>query len=158
MTQFTLTPIGSVEYSGGRPFIRLAPGLAPALQGLEGFSHLQVLWWFDRCDDDASRAVLSTARPYRRGPEHMGAFATRSPQRPNPLALTTVEVLELDAAAGCIEIAYTDAAPGSPVLDLKPYTPSLDRVEKPRVPAWCAHWPKSTETSGGFDWGAEFNF
>jgi hypothetical protein len=44
------------------------------------------------------------------------------------------------------------------VLDLKPYTPSIDRVESPSVPEWCDHWPKSYEESGGFDWEAEFNF
>lgn len=45
-----------------------------------------------------------------------------------------------------------------PVLDIKPYTPSLDRVETPNVPEWCSEWPKSTEESGNFDWESVFNF
>lgn len=47
---------------------------------------------------------------------------------------------------------------GSPVLDIKPYTPSLDRIEAPGVPQWCSHWPKSLEEAGCFDWEEEFNF
>ena len=55
-------------------------------------------------------------------------------------------------------LAYIDAENGTPVLDVKPYTPSLDRVERPDVPGWCAHWPKSAEASGDFDWEKVFNF
>lgn len=88
----------------------------------------------------------------------MGVFATRSPLRPNPLALTAVSVLDLDNQTGIIKIAYIDANDGTPVLDIKPYTPSLDRVENPQVPSWCDHWPKSVETSGAFNWAEEFNF
>ena len=75
----------------------------------------------------------------------MGIFATRSPIRPNPIALTAVEKLHIDYEKGVVQIAYIDANDGSPVLDIKPYTPSLDRIEAPEVPAWCAHWPKSLE-------------
>ena len=88
----------------------------------------------------------------------MGIFATRSPQRPNPIALSVAEILYIDHEAGVIYIAYADARQGSPVLDLKPYTPSLDRVEHPQVPDWCGHWPRSLEESGDFDWENEFNF
>ena len=88
----------------------------------------------------------------------MGIFATRSPARPNPIALTAVEVIQIDYENGIIRIAYTDANDGTPVLDLKPYTPSIDRVESPDVPDWCAHWPKNVEESGDFDWENEFNF
>lgn len=55
-------------------------------------------------------------------------------------------------------IAYIDANDGTPVLDIKPYTPGLDRVEKPGVPDWCCHWPESLEESGEFNWENEFNF
>lgn len=45
-----------------------------------------------------------------------------------------------------------DAEDGTPVIDIKPYTPSFDRVESPIVPDWCASWPKDVETSGDFGW------
>ncbi len=53
----------------------------------------------------------------------MGVFATRSPQRPNPIALSVAQVLRIDQEAGRIWIAYSDAEPGTPVLDLKPLYP-----------------------------------
>ena len=86
----------------------------------------------------------------------LGTFATRSPERPNPIALSCAGVTYLKE--GRIGLDYLDAEAGSPVLDLKPYIPSLDRVEAPGVPDWCSHWPSSVETSGDFDWGAEFRF
>ena len=45
---------------------------------------------------------------------------------------------------------------GTPILDIKPYQPSFDRVEHPESPAWCAAWPHSVETSGAFDWASVF--
>lgn len=158
MQRFTLTPIGHVEIREERMFIRLEPEYLPALEGLNGFSHINVLWWFHESDVPDCRKVLSAPQPYKHAPETMGIFATRSPVRPNPVALTTAEVLAMDLEKGMIELGYIDANDGSPVLDIKPYTPSLDRVEAPHVPSWCAHWPKSLEESASFDWSGEFNF
>lgn len=129
-----------------------------AARGLDGFSHIQILWWFDKCDDSASRGTLIETSPYKKGPREIGVFATRSPQRPNPIALSCAQIAYIDEANGAIGLYYADADDGSPVLDIKPYTPSLDRIESPSVPGWCAHWPKCAEDSGDFDWGSEFNF
>ena len=101
---------------------------------------------------------MEAEQPYKNAPGIMGIFATRSPARPNPLALTAAEVLQLDLKKGIIRIDYTDANDGTPVLDIKPYTPSMDRVESPKVPEWCGHWPKSREESADFAWENEFNF
>ncbi|WP_307719668.1 hypothetical protein [Paenibacillus thiaminolyticus] len=57
------------------------------------------------------------------------------------MALSTARVTAIDEENGIIQLAYIDAYEGSPALDEKPYTPSLDRVEIPHVPDWCAHWP-----------------
>ena len=62
----------------------------------------------------------------------MGVFATRSPARPNPIAMTASEVINIDFASGIIRVAFIDADEDTPVLDIKPYTPSFDRVE-PRM-------------------------
>lgn len=78
----------------------------------------------------------------------MGVFATRSPVRPNPIALTTSEIISIDFNKGIIRVTFIDANDNTPVLDLKPYTPSFDRVETPGIPAWCSEWPRSTEASG----------
>lgn len=158
MGSFTVNQIGviCVDREGFR--IKLEPGCRKAMSGLEGYSHLQVLWWFSRCDNEPSRAKRTEQKPYVNGPEVLGIFATRSPERPNPIALSCVTVTSFDAANGILHLAYIDAHDQSPVLDIKPYTPSLDRVEAPEVPGWCRHWPKNVETSGDFDWASEFNF
>ena len=158
MKTYQVNSIGTIRCGAQGTFLCLDKPFIPALLGLEGFSHLQVLWWFSDFDSDPYRTVLQTPQPYKNGPEQMGIFATRSPVRPNPIGLTTVEILHVDAARGLIEIAYIDAHASSPILDLKPYTPSFDRLATPRVPVWCAHWPMSLEASETFDWEAEFNF
>lgn len=101
------------------------------------------------------RDTLDMAKPYKSAPETMGVFATRSPFRPNPIALTAAQILEIDYAGGKIRLAYIDAEDGSPVLDIKPYSPCLDVVQTAQTPAWCAHWPKSLEESAVYDWSAE---
>lgn len=150
--------IGTICNNEKGTFIKLDPQYIPALQALDGFSHLNILWWFSDFDTAEARAILETEQPYKNAPEVMGIFATRSPLRPNPLALTTVEVIHIDEELGLLQIAYIDANDNTPVLDIKPYTPSYDRVEKPGVPDWCAHWPYSLETSADFAWEEVFNF
>lgn len=59
---------------------------------------------------------------------------------------------------GIIGLAYIDADNGTPVIDIKPYTPSLERVENPSLPEWCSNWPNNVEESGDFDWSTVFNF
>ena len=155
---YQLNAIGKVKNDENGAFIQLAPEYISGLQALDGFSHINVLWWFSDCDNEADRHELQTQQPYKDAPEVMGVFATRSPARPNPIALTASEVIDIDFASGIIRVAFIDANDNTPVLDIKPYTPSFDRVETPGVPAWSSGWPKSTEASGEFDWGQVFNF
>lgn len=158
MNGFEVQQIGMVRVGDDGTCIELEKKYIPALQALDGFSHINVLWWFSGFDDAASRSVLQTEQPYKNSPETMGIFATRSPVRPNPIALTASEVLSIDHETGVIRLAFIDAEDGTPVLDIKPYTPSFDRVENPAVPSWCSNWPKSTEESGLFNWEEVFLF
>ncbi|WP_371363892.1 hypothetical protein SRRS_47810 [Sporomusa rhizae] len=158
MTQFYVKPIGKIRICDEGMFVDVDKQYIQALKELKGFSHLVVLWWFTECDTEKSRSILEIKNPYKNAPAVMGTFATRSPERPNPVAISTAEILYLDEVKGVIQIAYIDANDGSPIIDLKPYTPSLDRVQMPGVPAWCSHWPKSLEESGKFDWENELNF
>lgn len=158
MKQFQVSPIGTIHHSGEGSCIQVDPAYIPALKALDGFSHINVIWWFDQLDDERSRSLLQTEQPYKGAPQIMGIFATRSPQRPNPLALTAAQVVSLDQEAGIIGLAFIDADENTPVLDIKPYTPSFDRIENPEVPCWCSHWPRSSEESGDFDWDEVFQF
>lgn len=155
---YTLNSIGRIRNNEGEAFIELDKKYIPALKALEGFSHINVLWWFDKFDNDEARAVLEADQPYKKAPKKMGIFATRSPIRPNPIALTAVEVIGIDYERGIINIAYIDADDNTPLIDIKPYTPSLDKIDTPSVPKWCSHWPESLEKSADFDWEKEFNF
>ena len=158
MDGINLNPIGKIENGDSGARIVLDSAFRAGLKGLSGYSHVQVLWWLDKCDNPRDRGTLVETKPYKKGPDEIGVFALRSPERPNPIAVSNAAVAYVDAAAGTVGLRWIDAADGSPVLDLKPYTPSIDRVERPVTPGWCAHWPKSVEESGGFDWAAEFNF
>lgn len=158
MCNYGVKPIGRVCVERDGAYIALDKAYAPALAGLSGFGHVQVIWWCSGCGEAAARMALQEVQPYRKGPAVLGTFATRSPARPNPIAISCAQVTYVDAENAVIGLAYIDAWDGTPVLDIKPYTPSLDRVESPAVPDWCAHWPGSVEASGEFDWEAEFTF
>ncbi len=158
MQTYEVHPIGKISVRDEGFFVELEQAYIPALKGLDGFGHINVLWWFSEHDSAQMRSVLEAPQPYKGAPPVMGIFATRSPIRPNPVALTPAEVIHIDYEKGVVQIAYIDANDGSPVIDIKPYTPSLDRVESPKVPDWCAQWPMSLEESGEFDWESVFNF
>ena len=93
--------------------IEIAPAFEAGLADIDGFSHLLVIWVFDRVD-----GVELTAWPPAGDRPH-GVFATRSPQRPNPIGLTTVQLLGRE---GCrLRVAGVDMLDGTPVLDIKPH-------------------------------------
>ena len=100
---------------------------ADALRGLEGFSHLWLVWVFDQ----AIRETWSpTVRPPRLGGnQRMGVFATRSPFRPNPIALSSVKLSSIQQTADfgtVLKIRGADLMDGTPILDIKPYIPYAD--------------------------------
>jgi len=158
VNEIKVFPIGKIEVSQDEMKIVLDGQYRAGLRGLEDFGHVQVLWWMDGCDNPSDRAALVQQKPYTKGPEILGAFAVRAPERPNPIAVSNAPIAYVDEEHGIVGLYYIDAFNGSAVLDLKPYTPSIDRIENPRVPDWCSHWPGSFEDSADFDWGAEFHF
>ena len=101
---------------------------ADALRGLEGFSHLWLIWEFSANTDRGE--WQPTVRPPRLGGnERMGVFATRSPFRPNPLGLSCVEIesIEIDTSEGpVIHVRGADLMSGTPIYDIKPYVKYAD--------------------------------
>ena len=99
---------------------------AEAVRGLEGFSHLWLIWHIDRNGDKWS----PTVRPPRLGGNRrLGVFATRSPFRPNPIGLSCVELekVDLDAPNGpVVHVRGADLVDGTPIFDIKPYVPYCD--------------------------------
>ena len=109
MEQYQLKPIGTVRNDESGTWIVLEPEYIPGLEALEGFSHINVIWWFSGHDREKDRSVLRTEKPYRDGPGVMGVFATRSPLRPNPIALTAAEIIHTDQEKGLIRVTFLDA-------------------------------------------------
>jgi tRNA (adenine37-N6)-methyltransferase len=108
-------------------------GLAGALEGIEDFSHIVVLYWAHRLPPEAR----STTKVHPLGspdfPE-VGVFATQSPARPNPILTTTVRLLS--RRGNVLRVTGLDALDGSPVLDIKPHAPGRDDIEGIRLPDW----------------------
>jgi tRNA-Thr(GGU) m(6)t(6)A37 methyltransferase TsaA len=97
--------------------IELLPDFEPGLTDIEGFSHLYVIWVFDRSEGSSLTATPpSDNRPH-------GVFATRSPQRPNPIGLTVVELLGREGTS--LRVRGVDMLDRTPVLDIKPYLSSV---------------------------------
>lgn len=98
-----------------------------ALRGIEGFSHLWLIWEFS---ENAGRPWSPTVRPPRLGGNvRLGVFATRSPLRPNPLGLSCVklEAVELRGPDGpLLRVSGADLMDGTPIFDIKPYVPYAD--------------------------------
>lgn len=106
-----------------------------ALRGIEEFSHLWLIWIFDRTERET---WSPTVRPPRLGGNtRIGVFATRSPFRPNPVGLSCVKLLRVEKGSegSVLKVAGADLVNGTPILDIKPYLPYTD----------CR-----TEATGGF--------
>jgi len=127
-------PIGVVKRQDDRAIIELRPELAPALDGLTGFSHVWVFYWFHENDRPEERATLKV-HP-RRNPANplTGVFATRAPVRPNLIGFSCCRIAGVKD--NILEVDGLDAREGSPVLDLKPYIPKSDAVPEAKVPEW----------------------
>ena len=106
---------------------------ADAFAGLEGFSHVEVLFVFDRVNPDL---VCRGARHPRGRADwpRVGIFAQRAKDRPNRLGSTVCELVGVDGTA--IEVRGLDAVAGTPVLDVKPYLPGFAPRGDVREPAW----------------------
>lgn len=96
------------------------PPYRPGLAGLERATHIILLTWFDR-----SPRNLIVQKPRHSG-RARGVFALRSPVRPNPVGIHVVRMLSLDLEQGIATIDAIDVLDGTPLLDIKPYLPSID--------------------------------
>lgn len=129
---FTFRPIGSIQSpykeSSSIPkglgvkhdaegLLKILPEFEPGLADIEGFSHLFVIWVFDRTDGfDLTACPPSDNRIH-------GVFATRSPRRPNPIGLTVVQLTRREGAN--LHVHGVDMLDATPILDIKPYLSSI---------------------------------
>lgn len=139
--KITLKPIGTAVNNVKKPTLTgwraletklvINRRLAKGLQGLERYSHVIVVYWMDR----EKECHLRHHPQNRADVPFVGVFACRCPQRPNPIAISTVRLL--GRAGNVVRVKGLDILNGTPILDLKPYTPQYDVVSSPvKVPAW----------------------
>jgi tRNA-Thr(GGU) m(6)t(6)A37 methyltransferase TsaA len=133
-TVFAMRPIGRVEKPEKRCLIVLDKKYQPGLLGLDKWSHVQVLWWFDKNDVPQKRAILQVHPRGNQQNPLTGVFACRAPVRPNLLALSLCKIISVND--NIIEVEQIDADANTPVLDLKPYAPGLDSASGVKTPDW----------------------
>ena len=112
--------------------IEIDPQLNEALEGLEGFSHIIVIYWMHRAVFDKKH--LKTHPMGNQVVALQGLFAVRTSKRPNPIGKSTVRLLERHG--NILKVQGLDAIDGSPVLDIKPYIPGYDSALDATVPNW----------------------
>jgi tRNA-Thr(GGU) m(6)t(6)A37 methyltransferase TsaA len=159
--EFRLKPIGYVRIEGEDPqtvdyYLDILKPYRAALKELDKFSHVMVFWWADQHDNEESRNILETTPPYGKNTPSTGIFATRSEYRPNPIAVTTVNILHVDQKKGLVKVPYMDAFHGTSIVDLKAYFPICDRVRDAHIAPWLIDWPEWYED--GAVWWAEQEF
>jgi tRNA-Thr(GGU) m(6)t(6)A37 methyltransferase TsaA len=116
-----------------RSDIALRDDLTPMLEGIDGYTHLIVIFAFDKVPESATRARLRPGSD-RRVPE-LGVLATRSQLRPSPVGVSVVRLLR--RRRNLLRVQGLDAIDGTPVLDIKPYYPNHDAVPDAGVPEWA---------------------
>jgi len=103
---------------------------ALGLDGIEDYSHVTIVYWMDK----EKECHLKHHPQGREDIPFVGIFACRCPQRPNRIAISTVELVK--RLGNSITVKGLDIVNGTPILDIKPYTPEYDKVGKAKVPKW----------------------
>jgi len=141
MEQITFKPIGIVKNSVKEPRfggfeeevseIIISEELTDALNGIEDYSHVIIVYLMDKVQ---KRVIIHKPQGNPEVPE-VGIFACRCPERPNPIAITTVPLLSREA--NTIKVKGLDILDGTPILDIKPYWPQYDEIKgEAKIPDW----------------------
>ena len=141
MSAICLKPVGYVKTDAVGDEIRnkkvvsrivFREDLTEALEGVEEFSHLFVLFWLHKMPDD-DKQIMKVHPRGRKDMPLLGIYATRTPRRPNPIGLTRVKLLNIEN--NILTVQGLDAYDGTPVIDIKPFD-NWDTTEEFKVPKW----------------------
>jgi tRNA (adenine37-N6)-methyltransferase len=119
------TPIQTIYAQGIEGQVVLDDPYHEALDDIEGFEHLWLIYWMDRTSEYRPRVM-----PYRDTKEH-GLFATRSPSRPNPIGMSIVRFMRREGSV--LYVQDMDMLDGTQLLDIKPYVPAFDSHSSSRA-------------------------
>ena len=122
-------PHGDKGWGEDTSRILLCPEHADGLGGLNGYSHIIILFWIHK-----SGEWTMPAKSHK--PARVKVFATRMPVRPNPIGLSVVKILNFSPETGEVLVKGLDALDGTPILDMKPYIPDFDSYPEATLPKW----------------------
>lgn len=138
----TIKPLGKAKNSVTKPTlpdwknvvteIVIDKRYTKGLDGIEDYSHVIVVYWMDK----EKECHLKHHPQGREDIPFVGIFACRCPQRPNRIAISTVKLV--GRKGNVLMVKGLDIVNGTPILDIKPYTPQYDKVVKAKVPSWVS--------------------
>lgn len=125
-------PHGNKGWNEDISTIVLYPEHAEEISGLDGYSHIIVLYWIHR----SGEWKMPEHNHKHHKPDYVKLFATRMPVRPNPIGLSVVKLHDISIDNGRILVKGLDALDKTPVLDIKPYIPNFDSYPEASLPEW----------------------
>lgn len=142
MDKISLNPIGYAKnsekeqrfgsFSGEVTEIIVDEKLTESLDGIEDYSHVIIIYWMDKIGE----SVIKHRPQGNPNVPVVGIFSCRCPQRPNPIAITTVKLLGREGNR--IKVEGLDILDNTPIIDIKPYWPHYDKVENEKIPNWVS--------------------
>lgn len=134
-----LSPLGIIHKTNGNYTLEIPDHFDAYIKALEGYSHIKIVWWFHKFEKEIYKKTLECDPPYENAPK-TGIFASRSPVRPNPIALTTAKIIRIDPITKRIHVSLLDCFDNTPLLGISPYEPSRDAISDCHLPHWLEHW------------------
>jgi len=135
----SLSKLGTICKIKGNYYLEIPENFDNYVRVLQGYSHIKIIWWFNKFEKDIYKKTLECNPPYENAPK-TGVFASRSPVRPNPLAMTTAKIISIDKELKRIKVSLLDCFDNTPLLGISPYIPKVDFVSEYRLPNWLKHW------------------
>lgn len=136
-----LAPFGMIHKQKGNYYLEFYTWSDNCVTMLNNYSHVKIIWWFHKFDKPQYRKVFQCNPPYENAPK-TGIFATRSPVRPNPIAMTTAKIISIDEKQKRVYVSKLDSFDNTPFIGISPYIPALDFTDDYKLPPWLSHWSK----------------
>ncbi len=141
MSKISINFIGEVaKLENSYAHLRIYNEYCMGLSGIEAYSHIHIIYWLHKRDNPENRKVLRVIPKRHQTNEVIGVFACRSPSRPNPIGLSTVELILKNQCE--LKVKGLDAIIGTPILDIKPYSPRSESIPNAITPEWLEKGPK----------------
>jgi tRNA-Thr(GGU) m(6)t(6)A37 methyltransferase TsaA len=141
MSKISINFIGEVtKIENNCTHLRIYEQYCLGLSGIEAYSHIHIIYWLHKRDTPENRKVLRVIPKRHQTSQIIGVFACRSPSRPNPIGLSTVKLISKSQYG--LKVKGLDAMVGTPILDVKPYSPRSESIPDAITPEWLERGSK----------------